>query len=317
MNIQTFDLNLLLAFDALLRERNVTRAGARIGLTQPSMSNALTRLRKLCDDPLFVRTRAGMEPTPLAQKLAGPVQQGLETLKIGLEQPFGFDPAKSARTFRLVMSDIAEITVLPRLMAALKRAAPEVNIVATQVPRERFRSVLENGEADLALGNLPELKSGFYQQRLFHDHYVCLARRDHPDIGERLSLRQYLQGSHVQVSTSVGDTMIDRELTKRGLQRRIALQVPHFLVVTVIVMNCDLLVTIPYTVVSLLRAMDRVKVMKLPFRIPDANVRQFWHQRYHHDPANRWLRRLIAEVFLDVTRTGTGAGAAHRVSLDT
>ena len=315
MNIQTFDLNLLLAFDALLRERNVTRAGARIGLSQPSMSNALTRLRKLCDDPLFVRTRAGMEPTPLAQKLAGPVQQGLETLKIGLEQPFGFDPAKSARTFRLVMSDIAEITVLARLMAALKQAAPEVNIVATQVPRERFRSVLENGEADLALGNLPELKSGFYQQRLFQDHYVCLARRDHPDIGERLSLRQYLQGSHVQVSTSVGDTMIDRELTKRGLQRRIALQVPHFLVVTVIVMSCDLLVTIPYTVVSLLRAMERVKVMKLPFRIPDANVRQFWHQRYHHDPANRWLRRLIAEVFLDVTRTG--AGAAHRVSLDT
>jgi len=315
MNIQTFDLNLLLAFDALLRERNVTRAGARIGLSQPSMSNALTRLRKLCDDPLFVRTRAGMEPTPLAQKLAGPVQQGLETLKIGLEQPFGFDPAKSARTFRLVMSDIAEITVLPRLMAALKQAAPEVNIVATQVPRERFRSVLENGEADLALGNLPELKSGFYQQRLFQDHYVCLARRDHPDIGERLSLRQYLQGSHVQVSTSVGDTMIDRELTKRGLQRRIALQVPHFLVVTVIVMSCDLLVTIPYTVVSLLRAMERVKVMKLPFRIPDANVRQFWHQRYHHDPANRWLRRLIAEVFLDVTRTG--AGAAHPVSLDT
>ena len=317
MNIQTFDLNLLLAFDALLRERNVTRAGARIGLSQPSMSNALTRLRKLCDDPLFVRTRAGMEPTPLAQKLAGPVQQGLETLKIGLEQPFGFDPAKSARTFRLVMSDIAEITVLPRLMAALKQAAPEVNIVATQVPRERFRSVLENGEADLALGNLPELKSGFYQQRLFQDHYVCLARRDHPDIGERLSLRQYLQGSHVQVSTSVGDTMIDRELTKRGLQRRIALQVPHFLVVTVNVMSCDLLVTIPYTVVSLLRAMERVKVMKLPFRIPDANVRQFWHQRYHHDPANRWLRRLIAEVFLDVTRTGTGTGAAHRVSLDT
>ena len=315
MNIQTFDLNLLLAFDALLRERNVTRAGARIGLSQPSMSNALTRLRKLCDDPLFVRTRAGMEPTPLAQKLAGPVQQGLETLKIGLEQPCGFDPAKSARTFRLVMSDIAEITVLPRLMAALKQAAPGVNIVATQVPRERFRSVLENGEADLALGNLPELKSGFYQQRLFQDHYVCLARRDHPDIGERLSLRQYLQGSHVQVSTSVGDTMIDRELTKRGLQRRIALQVPHFLVVTVIVMSCDLLVTIPYTVVSLLRAMERVKVMKLPFRIPDANVRQFWHQRYHHDPANRWLRRLIAEVFLDVTRTG--AGAAHRVSLDT
>lgn len=299
MNIQTFDLNLLLAFDALYRERNVTRAGARIGLSQPSMSNALTRLRKLCDDPLFVRTRAGMEPTPLAQKLAVPVQQGLETLKIGLEQPFGFDPVSSDRTFRLVMSDIAEISVLPRLMAALKHAAPKVNIVATQVPRDQFRSVLENGEADLALGNLPELKSGFYQQRLFQDSYVCLARRDHPDIGDRLSLRQYMQGSHVQVSTSVGDTIINRELAKRGLHRRIALQVPHFLVVTVIVMSCDLLVTIPSTVVSLLRTMERVKVMKLPFSIPDANVRQFWHQRYHHDPANRWLRRLIAEVFLE------------------
>ncbi len=301
MNIQTFDLNLLLAFDALYSERNVTRAGARIGLSQPSMSNALTRLRKLCDDPLFVRTRIGMEPTPLAQKLAVPVQQGLETLKIGLEQPFGFDPVSSDRTFHLVMSDIAEISVLPRLMAALKRAAPNVNIVATQVPRDRFRSVLENGEADLALGNLPELKSGFYQQRLFQDNYVCLARSNHPDIGDRLSLRQYMQGSHIQVSTSVGDTIINHELAKRRLQRRIALQVPHFLVVTVIVMHSDLLVTIPSTVVSLLRTMERVKVMKLPFAIPDANVRQFWHQRYHHDPANRWLRRLIAGIFLDKT----------------
>jgi DNA-binding transcriptional LysR family regulator len=299
MNIQTFDLNLLLAFDALYRERSVTRAGGRIGLSQPSMSNALTRLRKLCDDPLFVRTRAGMEPTPLAQKLAGPVQQGLEVLKIGLEQPFGFDPASSDRTFRLVMSDIAEITVLPRLMSALKRVAPQVNIVATQVPREQFRSVLENGEADLALGNLPELKSGFYQQRLFQDHYACLARHDHPDVGERLSMRQYIRGSHVRVSTSVGDTMVERELTKRGLQRRIALQVPHFLVVTVIVMSSDLLVSVPYTVVSTLHLQNRVKVLRLPFTIPDANVRQFWHQRYHHDPANRWLRRLIAEVFLD------------------
>ena len=298
MNLYSFDLNLLVVFDALYRERSVTRAGAEIGLSQPSMSNALARLRKLCNDPLFVRTRAGMEPTPFAQQMAGPVRQGLETLRSGLEQPFGFNPAHSNRTFRLLMSDVVDITVLPRLMSRLERFAPGVSVLTIQVPRAQYSSILQNGEAELTVGNLPELENGFHQQRLYQDQYVCLARREHPQVQTSIGVRQYLEGSHVLVTASLGDTMIERELMTRGSRRRIALQVPHFLAATVIVMNSDLLVTVPRTAIDMLPIADRLQVLDLPFNLPRPTIRQFWHDRYHRDAANRWLRNQIAELFL-------------------
>lgn len=297
MNINAFDLNLLLVFDAIYRERSVTRAGEEIGLSQPSMSNALTRLRRLCEDPLFVRTRSGMEPTLLAERLSGPVRHGLETLKLALEEPLGFDPSLSKRTFRLLMADIVDITVLPRLMSRLRRSAPGVSVVTTHVPRAQYSVALENGDVEITVANLPELGDGFYQQQLYQDRYVCIARRGHPLVQNSLGIEQYLQNSHALITASVCDSMVARELANHHLQRRIALQVPHFLATIVIVMNSDLLATVPFTAIEMLPVTDRLQVLELPFNLPQPTVRQFWHDRFHRDPGHRWLREQIAALF--------------------
>lgn len=307
MHIQSFDLNLLVAFDALMQERNVTRAGVRVGLSQPSMSHALTRLRQLCGDPLFVRTRKGMEPTPYAQRLAAHVREGLAALRLGLEQTAAFDPARSDRTFQLLMSDIGEVVYLPRLMKRLKDIAPGVNVRVLQLPRERYSEVLESGDADLAIGFLPALQTGFYQQRLFDDSYVCLVRGDHPRVGRTLTLKQFVEESHVMIEPagsrysrvsgqSSTTTLIERVLGEYGMQRRIALRVPHFMVVPSIIQNTDLLVTVPSYVTTAMTPVRNVKALPLPFDVPTFEVKQFWHQRNHSDAANKWLRGLIAEL---------------------
>jgi DNA-binding transcriptional LysR family regulator len=309
MNIHNIDLNLLVAFDALIQECNVTRAGVRIGLSQPSMSHALTRLRQICGDPLFVRTRTGMEPTPFAQQLAAPVRDGLAILQAGLDHSTEFNPATSDRTFHVLMSDIGEVAYLPPLMMRLKTVAPHVNLRVLALPREHYREAFESGDADLAIGFLPSLQAGFYQQRLLDDTYVCLVRREHPRIGQTLSLKRFSEESHVLIepagsrysnvtAQSSTTTLIERHLAERGLERRIALRVPHFMVVPAIVEATDLVATVPSYVISSIRAMPDLKMLPVPFDVPRFEIKQFWHRRNHHDAANRWLRGLVAELFL-------------------
>ncbi len=309
MNINEIDLNLLLAFDALMQERNVTRAGELIGLSQPAMSHALIRLRKLCGDPLFVRVRAGMVPTPYAHQLGGTIGEGLRVLQEGLDGVSAFDPKTSDRTFQIIMTDMGEIVYLPPLMTALKRIAPKVNVRVLQLPRDRYQDAFESGIADLAIGVLPALQTGFYQQRLFSDDYICLVRGDHPRIGTTLSLSRFQAESHimiepagsryssVSISTTV-PTLIERKLAEHGLKRRIALRVPHFTVVPTIVQTTDLIATLPRQVMVRADTNRNLKMLPLPFNVPNFVIRQFWHQRNHHDIANKWLRSVISDLFL-------------------
>ena len=316
ININRLDLNLLVVFDALMQERNVTRAGALVGLSQPSMSNALSRMRKLCGDPLFVRTSKGMEPTPFAQLLGPPVHDGLAMLRAGLNQPVDFEPERSDRSFQLLMSDIGEVIYLPRLMRRVVEAAPGVSIRALQLPRGQYANSLESGEVDLAIGYLPALGRGFYQQVLFSDTYVCLVREDHPRIGQSLSLKQFKAESHVMIEPSGAGqeaagaplssaALLERILARKGIVRRTALRVPHFTVVPGIIQNTDLLVIVPSSVFDSMPGLRRVKALHLPFETPLLEVKQFWHQRYHHDPASRWLRGVIAQMMSD-RRPGAG-----------
>ncbi|MFC6280826.1 MULTISPECIES: LysR family transcriptional regulator [Polaromonas] len=311
MDIRKVDLNLLLAFDALMQDGNLTRAGFRLGLSQPSMSHALARLRKISSDPLFVRVPSGMEPTPFAQQIAGAVRDGLALLHGALDGAAVFNPATCNRTFQILMSDIGEMVYLPRLITKLKAEAPDVNLRVLQLPRESYHDAFVSGEADLAIGFLPALKAGFYQQRLFEDSYICIARKGHPRVGASLSLEQFSQESHVLIEPagsrystvslqSSTTTFIERYLADQGLSRRIALRVPHFMVVPEIVQQTDLLATVPGSVMTYIRPMPKVKLLQLPIQTPRFEIKQFWHQRNHHDVANRWLRRLIAELFLSV-----------------
>lgn len=295
VNAKSLDLNLLVVFDVLMRERNVTRAGMAVSLTQPSMSNALARLRRHFDDPLFIRSPRGMEPTALAKQLAPSISEGLDTIRRGLEEPMGFRPGESKRTFRLLMSDVAEVTLLPFLMRALKQEAPNAKVRVLPIAREHYGAMLDRDEADLAIGNLT-LGDHFYQQRLFEDRYVCLGATKSHGVQSRIALRDYLSAQHVRVTSSRGDALVEDALVKRGLARSISLELANFLAVPLIVMHSELLVTLPSTAHAMLPFSEAVSSYTLPFSIPRANVRQYWHLRYHQDPALQWLRSKLLEL---------------------
>lgn len=300
MNVTDIDLNLLRAFDAIATEGSVTVAGERIGLSQPAMSNALARLRQLFDDPLFVRTPRGMHPTPFAQQLAQPVREALRLIQGALQQHAGFDPASSGNTFRLSMSDIGEMVFLPGLLERVKRDAPGVKIEVARISIKDTHAQLEAGELDLAVGFLPGLTTGMRQQPLFREHYVCMLRADHPVIGAKISAKQFRQAAHVLVSyAGTGHQVIEETFVKEGLNGRIAARVPDFLVVPMILGRTELIVTLPSRVAAVFAQLGKFKVLELPIDMPSFEVRLHWHQRFHQDPANRWLREVMAELYAE------------------
>ncbi len=300
MNVSDLDLNLLRAFDAIATEGSVTVAGERIGLSQPAMSNALTRLRQLFDDPLFVRTPRGMRPTPFAQQLAQPVREALRLIQTALQQHAGFDPRSSGHTFRLFMSDIGEMVFLPGLLECIKHDAPGVKIEVVRIPIKDVHTALEAGDIDLAVGFLPGLVTGMRAQPLFREHYACLLRTDHPVIGAKISARQFREAAHVLVSyAGTGHQVIEETFVAEGLGGRIAVRVPHFLVVPMILARTDLVVTVPSRVAAIFARLGNFKVLKLPLHMPNFEVRLHWHQRFHQDPANRWLREAMAALYME------------------
>ncbi|HSW15830.1 MAG TPA: LysR family transcriptional regulator [Ramlibacter sp.] len=300
MDILHLDLKLLVAFEAVLTQHNVTAAAESIGLSQPAMSTCLGKLRKVLNDPLFVRTSRGMEPTPFATELADPIRHALHLIRQTLSRDKHFDPATSTRTFRIVMTDIGERVFLPTLLRRLSDVAPGVNLHTVQLPVKEMREALESGEMDLAVGFIPDLAAGYYQQRLYNRSYVCVARSDHPHIGGTLSLKQYLAASHAIVSSpGTGHDVVERVLAEKGLQRRIALHVTHFLAIPLIVANTDLVVTIPTMLAESYLPTSNIKLLTPPLKMPIYAIKQYWHERFHEDPANRWLRELLCELFRD------------------
>ena len=301
MNVSDLDLNLLRVFDAIASEGSVTVAGERIGVSQPAMSNALARLRQLFGDPLFVRTPRGMRPTPFAQQLAQPVRDALRLIQGALQQHAGFEPKSSTNTFRFHMSDIGEMVFLPGLLERVKRAAPGIRIEVVRIPIKEVHAALEAGELDLAVGFLPGLTTGMRQQALFREHYVCMLRADHARIGATMSAKQFRSADHVLVSyTGTGHQVIGETFVREGLAERIAVRVPHFLVVPMILARTDLIVTVPSRVAAVFAQMGNFKVLPLPLRVPSFEVRLHWHQRFHQDPANRWLREVMAELYAEM-----------------
>jgi len=292
------DLKLLTIFQEIYRTRSVSQAAENIRLSQPTLSIALGKLRKRFNDPLFVRTSAGMEPTPLAAELLVPVSEALGLLAYALRHQIVFDPKQSERCFRICMTDISQIVMLPRLLNYLKDAAPSIRIEVINISAMTPK-LLESGEADLAIGFMPQLEAGFYQQKLFSQRFVCMLRKDHPRIGDRLSLKQFVEESHLQVAASgTGHWIIDKLLDEKHVERKIALRVPNFLGIGLIVANTDLLVTVPKLLGEALAGTADIKTIKPPINFPPYAVKQHWHERYHHDPRNQWLRSVVAGLFL-------------------
>lgn len=299
MNVTDIDLNLLRVFDAVLHERRVTAAAVRLGLTQPAVSNALARLRGLFGDPLFVRTPAGMDPTPLARELAEPVRQALALIEAALARGAGFEPATSKRAFRFYMSDLGQIEFLPPLVERVQRLAPEVHLEVLALDPQQLGDALASGALDLAVGFLPGLGPPLRRRSLFRDRYLCLMRADHPAVADRLTRKRFLEASHALVTYSGGHRVIEETLERAGLARHIALRVQHFTVAPMVLERTDLILTLPARVARLYERRGGFKALPPPVPIPPAEVALHWHERFDGDPGNRWLRELIVGLFAE------------------
>jgi len=301
VSLASLDLNLIVVFDAILKDRNVTQAARRVGLSQPAMSSALARLRRTFGDPLFVRTGRGMLPTPYAQLLGPPIQRACELIAGSFEIGKNFDPLAATRTFMFYMTDIGEGIFLPKLLGALEERAPRVKVKVLSIPELGEQEAMAAGDVDIAVGLFPDLKAGFFQQRLYRDRFVCLLRADHPRSREPLSVRQFAEMRHAVISSAgTGHEMaIARAFAEQRYRPRIALTIPHFMTVPIIVAQTDYIVTVPRRLALVFAGFPGIKVVEPPIRIASFEIKQHWHERYHHDPANRWMRSLIAELFLE------------------
>jgi len=295
MNVHDIDLNLLRVFDAVLHEKGVTPAAARLGLTQPAVSNALARLRKVFGDALFVRTPRGVDATPFARELAEPVRQALALLESALAHGPGFDPATSTRAFRFYMSDLGQIEFLPPLVERVQRDAPGVRLEAVALEVEDIADALAAGALDLAIGFLPGLAAPGRRQALFRDPYLCLMRADHPIV--TLTRKRFLDASHALVIYRGGHRVIEEALERAGVARRIALRVPHFTVVPMVLERTDLILTLPARVARVFERRGKLKALPPPVPIPSAEVAVHWHERFEADPGNRWLRQQVVDLF--------------------
>src|SRR4051812_48866541 len=295
MNVRDVDLNLVRVFDAVLRERGVTPAAASLGLTQPAVSNALARLRAIFGDALFVRTAGGMDATPFARELAEPVRQALALLESALAHGPGFDPASASRAFRFYMSDLGQIEFLPPLVERVQQAARGVRLEAVALEVEDIAAALAAGGLDLAIGFLPGLGPPVRRRALFRDPYLCLMRADHPI--HALTKKKFMEASHALVTYRGGHRVIEEALERAGLARRIALRVPHFTVVPMVLERSDLVLTLPARVARVFERRGRLKALPPPVPIPQAEVAVHWHERFEGDPGNRWLREQVIELF--------------------
>ena len=299
MELSKIDLNLLVVFHQLMADRSVSKAAASLGLSQPAASNALRRLRELLDDELFLRTPHGMEPTSQALQLADPVALALGTLHSAVNMRASFDPAVSTRAFTLAMTDVGEIYFLPELMDALACQAPRVTVQAVQVTHESLKSDMAGGQVDLALGLLPQLQAGFFQQALFRQQYVCLMREGHPLAkGRPFSLKEFSSADHVRViAGGTGHGLIDETLARQGIERRIRLTLPHYVALGHVLASTDLIATVPERFAQRATQPFGLITRPLPLDLIETAIHQFWHARLHRDPGCQWLRGLIAATF--------------------
>ncbi|GGX95846.1 LysR family transcriptional regulator [Massilia dura] len=299
MDNEKLDLNLLRVFDALMQTKHVTQAGEIVGLSQPAVSFALNKLRKLTGDALFVRTPKGMEPTPRATRMAPPVRQILEMVVRDVFNADQFTPATSTHRFTLSMTDIGELVFLPAMLKRLKREAPSVALEAVSMSPARLGEAMTMGSVDLALGYYPDItRADFYQQHLFTHSFAALVRTDHPRIGAQMTMDQFLAETHIVVrAAGRSQELFERHLEQAHIQRKVGLILPHFLSIQHVLPDTDMVATVPYSCAKVFSRARTVRMVGLPMQTPSFDVKQYWHSRQHSDPANQWLRQLVHEIF--------------------
>lgn len=293
-NISAVDLNLMTAFEAMMLDGNVTRAAARIGLAQPSMSNALARLRLLFDDQLFVRTPAGMHPTEKARAIAPHVSLALASLRSAINEAGAFDPATSTMTIRIATSDYGEFIILPQVVQALRAAAPHMTLISIPFSRSEIAEQFARGDVDLAMNVLPRLPSRFRRDVLMKERFVCIARADHPEISGDLDLATFLRLQHALVAprgTPYG--AVDRALAMIGEKRQVVMSVGSFLSLPFLIADSDLIAVIGERVAQRLGPLVGLRMYPAPVPLDGFTMSMAWDVATDKDAGHGWFRNLM------------------------
>ncbi|QDP01823.1 LysR family transcriptional regulator [Thalassotalea sp. PS06] len=307
MNLANIDLNLLVAFDVLLREKNVSRAAAQLNITQPAMSSNLKRLRLLLHDPVLVRTSDGMQPTEKARKLAPKLKKILHDLTDALQKVDSFNPQASHRLFRIMASDYAASTLLPPLLRLVNEQAPGITLDIMTPSDVDFVDV-ENGKIDMAINHFEKLPQSFHQKVLWQDSFSCLTHSDNP-LPNPLTLEGYLRAKHVWVSKTgfgVGVGMNPKDVQKLGWvdealasidqKRDIKLFTRNYQVAMQLAHDDNLVATLPSKAANIYAHRPNYRVEKPPFAIPDIEIKMIWSPLIHHEPSHIWLRQQVIEA---------------------
>lgn len=308
--LKNIDLRLISVVGELHKTRSVSAAATNLSLSQSTVSMALAKLRRHFQDPLFVRTSIGMEPTPKGAELVEVMRNAEFYMHQVLEHRSVFDPMKSDRVFQLCSTDIAQLTLLPTLLKRLRRTGPSMSVTLRNIT-DKTHQQLEAGEVDLAVGFIPPKGAGFCGQRLFQDRFVCALRTDHPRVGRTLTLEQFQSESHVAVTTSgTGHSVVEETLDEKRIRREVGLRVPSFIGLGPILANTDLLAILPEQLGFFFAQAGNIRLVEVPFEIPPYYIYQLWHERLRHDPANKWFRKIVADLFMRKRETTTPIRAA-------
>lgn len=317
MNIENFDLNLLVSFDALMRERNVSRAAEQLNISQPAMSNSLKRLRSLLDDPLLVRTTRGMEPTERALELEPLIRQSLSFAEAALSPTDYFQPKTSQRVFRIMVSDYVEGALISSLVSYLQEHAPDVALDVLTLSDASFQD-LEKGKVDLAINRFDHIPQSFYQRSIWKDSFSCLVNKRNRLIEDN-SLDNYLEAGHIWVSKTgigVATGMSQDNSSKRGWvddclsqmhkERKIRVFTRHYQIVPLLVNNTDLIATLPTRAAHLYQNYPELVMVEPPFPIEPIEIKMVWSPLLHHNSAHQWIRHTLVDLADQIMSKGVG-----------
>ena len=298
MHIGSLDFKTLTIFSTVMRLRNLSQSAEQLGLTQPAISQALTRLRSHFGDALLVRSGRGMTPTPRAQELLEPVDAILAIALDQLDSKAHFDPHQSRRTFKFYATDFGATLLLPRIAGTLRSEAPLVTVRAVTSSLKTTGHQLDSSEVDLAVGGFTDLGGGYYQQLLFRDSHVCIAGSLFNNKSAKLSKAAFRDASHVVVAPlPAGYGAVEDLVRSECGPEHIALEVPNFLSLLMVLRETDLVCTVPARVGTFAGHLLGLRTYEPPFPLPALVVKTFWHERLHRDPAHRWFRALVERLF--------------------
>lgn len=299
---RAFDLNLLPVLVAIHEHGSVTAAAQHLGMSQPSVSTALSKLRQRYGDPLFHRAGHGMKATPRLRALIQPLREALTRMDDTFASEAAFTPQTTQRTFTFAMSDLGEMVFMPKILKRLRELAPRAAVRSVAASAAQIERGLETGEIDMAVGYFPDLREkSFLEKHLFYHHFVCLLRANHPVTASSLSMAQFLGLEHAVVyGAGRTNEIFERYLRAKKIHRRVVLETPHFLSIPSIISRSDLVVTVPHAVGSFVKDVHvNIRVAQPPMRTPKIDLKLHWHRNFQRDAKNKWLREVVADLFTD------------------